>query len=381
MNNLLHKRNFNNFKNCIISTARTTTVGSRQIPDEAVNTSWIAAFFNKVADAFNGKVKKDENSPYRTVMTDTSFHNEFLKEGISHLKRMLYVDCESKKKKTNQPSSLKSLESTMRGIQLLWRRLKEIGFRHLKTKNLNQDPLENFFSRIRDFGQNNKPTCFQFIGFFKSLIINTFTKSHSEGANCSEDDTNFAHSWENFFNYENVCLHNNSEQRNVILENCRTDPIPEKGSVSTCSAHLLKKLIKTQNSIVTCDECKSSPVYFTNKFNEAHEDLKSIVRRIFSPLYHKSSIKKSIIPLLMNEINFEFVKCTVHKTETVSMFLNIALEQYVQSVTSFINNILNGKIIYEISNKCNINEIVIKACAKRASSLHKKKTFNTLRKM
>jgi len=59
------------------------------------------------------------------------------------------------------------------------------GIRFLKTRNINQDPLENFFGLIRSHGRRNiNPSCSQFCGSYKTLLINNFTAKRSVGSNC-----------------------------------------------------------------------------------------------------------------------------------------------------------------------------------------------------
>lgn len=58
----------------------------------------------------------------------------------------------------------------------------------LKTRNINQDPLENFFGMIRSHNRRNiNPTCSNFESSFKTLLINNLTGKHSIGNNCEED--------------------------------------------------------------------------------------------------------------------------------------------------------------------------------------------------
>lgn len=79
---------------------------------------------------------------------------------------------------------------SIKNLQLLWGKLQNEGFDFLITRNLNQDPLKNFFGFIRSHGSRNiNPSCTAFKSAFKSLIINNFMASHSVGANCEEDES------------------------------------------------------------------------------------------------------------------------------------------------------------------------------------------------
>ena len=136
------------------------------IPAVGVNTAFILAFCNKLSDAFDGKVKKDNHSHFKTLLTDTSFHLSFFDEAIAVVSRMRYVDKTTNNKvpTKNQPSCLWNMKKTIQGFQLLWSRLKELGFTCLKTKHINQDIFENFFSLIRGLNQDRKSTPYHFIG-------------------------------------------------------------------------------------------------------------------------------------------------------------------------------------------------------------------------
>lgn len=68
--------------------------------------------------------------------------------------------------------------------------MQELGFTYLMPRTFNQDPLENFFGRIRQSGQRNiNPTPADFSAYYKSLLVNQMTPFHSVGSNCEEDSS------------------------------------------------------------------------------------------------------------------------------------------------------------------------------------------------
>lgn len=330
-------------------------------------------------------------------MNDESFHIQFFKEAIGKIQRMRYVDPTSKKPLSKQPPSLNNLILTIRGFLNLWTKLKELGFKHLKTKHINQDPLEKFFSGIRAFGTNRKPTCYQFIANFKTLVINNLTKSRPEGANCIDDESSFILSWQNYFgpidgdidvtNCSSSLI--NVPQNVPKIQNCGTDPIPEKGTVSTATNLIIKKMFKKLPSIKSCDDCNllMNKLIFTpsistrrstSQLENIHIDLKSILRRVFSPICHETEIVKTLTQYFQTEIRTDIFTCTIHKVETVDLFLKLCIEQYITSTTMFLIGILKGKIILDLDSRPNSNFLVIKACAKFNSSLKSQNTFSTL---
>lgn len=71
----------------------------------------------------------------------------------------------------------------------LWEHLKDInGFDYLSIRNLNQDPIENLFSCIRQHGgPNTNPTTHQFAALLKTVIVNKLTSPISDKGNCEDD--------------------------------------------------------------------------------------------------------------------------------------------------------------------------------------------------
>lgn len=167
---------------------KSTDEGPKGIPADGVNTAFVLAFFNKLFDALNGKTITDRSSNFRTILTDDSFHLKFFDEAIAILSRMTFVS-KSSRKIIDQPPSLNNLIKTIQGIKVLWKNLKQLGFTSLKTRHLNQDPLENFFSQVRGLSANRKPNCFQFVGIFKTLLFNTFSNYKSTQSNCENDES------------------------------------------------------------------------------------------------------------------------------------------------------------------------------------------------
>lgn len=87
------------------------------------------------------------------------------------------------------PPSVGNWSHTIQGIRYLWQKLKGPNLKFLCPRNLNQDPIENFFACIRSSaGRNINPTCAAFSASFKTLVLNNFTTPHSPGSNCQEDD-------------------------------------------------------------------------------------------------------------------------------------------------------------------------------------------------
>ena len=220
-------------------------------------TVWIQLLFLHSATSCLTPSMEKWRKPFRTILTDTSFHLPFFDEAIAVVSQMRYVDKTTKLPTKNQPSCLRNLKKTIQGFQLLWSRLKELVVTYFKTKHINQDILKNFFSRIRGLSQDRKPTPYHFIGIYKALVISNITQQHSKGANCQDDKGKFMLPWHSYF----VKRDNERPLREVFLHRilpksqCIKDEIPEKGSLSTDTAALTKFLKKKVPSCKTCPEC------------------------------------------------------------------------------------------------------------------------------
>ena len=79
--------------------------------------------------------------------------------------------------------------SNMKALKFLRGTLKKEGFSYLCVRNLNQDPVENLFCNIRQYGiANTNPTSFQLTSALKKVLINSISQPTSEKSNCEEDD-------------------------------------------------------------------------------------------------------------------------------------------------------------------------------------------------
>ncbi|XP_018397725.1 PREDICTED: uncharacterized protein LOC108775768 [Cyphomyrmex costatus] len=119
-------------------------IGPLQIPNKAgYDTAVVLNLFNKVFDSVNAHTLYPE-TPLRVAVTKNSNHHDFWPYAIKFLSNMRYVD-----PKTKQPvkciPSLKNWIFTLRGFQSIWKTVNNAGIQFLKTRNINQDPLENFF--------------------------------------------------------------------------------------------------------------------------------------------------------------------------------------------------------------------------------------------
>lgn len=69
----------------------------------------------------------------------------------------------------------------------------------LRTRSLNQDPIENFFAFIRSLhAAKTNPNCFQFISAFQTTVLNNLITPHSRSTNCEKDDSSILDNLQSF---------------------------------------------------------------------------------------------------------------------------------------------------------------------------------------
>lgn len=172
---------------------------------DALDTAEFIAQFNDVFDAVNSSSLSNTNK-MRTALSETSGHKEFISKSVNWLSSLKVfkgsktVSTVVNKKKveykvgveevTNMVHCLKGWQLTLNCILQLWEVLRDDhDFSFLCTLHLNQDPLEHFFSVVRQKGGNShNPTPFNFARIYKSISCDKLLKPVKSG-NCELDIT------------------------------------------------------------------------------------------------------------------------------------------------------------------------------------------------
>lgn len=148
----------------------------------AEDTADFVSLMDQLFDSVNGSTyEADRGKELRCAISKDSPHLEFWKNAIAILNSARF----QMEKGEVIPPTLSNWVKTLYGFTYIWKRLNKMGFKYLCPRNLNQDPLENFFGCMRSPGVRNVNPSYS---SFKSLIVNNFTSSHSPGANCESDD-------------------------------------------------------------------------------------------------------------------------------------------------------------------------------------------------
>ena len=139
-------------------------------------TAKICRFFNKLFNSVNA-LNEDKVYELRRPVTAKSKHHKFWDEALSFLKNISFVEKDSGNPSKEIPT-FKYWIRTIEAFKLLWKKVSDAGFIELKTRYMNQDPLEIFFGQIRSQTVTNRnPTPVQFESFFKSLFFGKTSQS------------------------------------------------------------------------------------------------------------------------------------------------------------------------------------------------------------
>lgn len=120
-------------------------------------------------------------------------------EGSHHLKEWADMKAKmggwtfirKKDRSRHKPPCLHGWMENADSFRFLWLKLKREGFQKLRLRNLNQDPLENFFGLIRQCGGSSTDlTCELFISALKTCMISRYS-SFIKGKNCLDDSSVF----------------------------------------------------------------------------------------------------------------------------------------------------------------------------------------------
>lgn len=213
--------------------------------------------FNDIFDSTNGSAKSlpKNTNPLRCPVTENSLHADFWSQARKCLlENVRFID-----RRTLKPVSVPSLRnwaSTLGGFQRLRNNLKRLSVKRFSPRNVNQDPLENFFGMIRSHGRRNvNPTSTQFQSSFKSLLINNLTSADTIKGNCQMDQDEVLCSLRNFVEKAGSADDNIEDNEHSFLL------FPENKALITRSgingSRIVNKVFKASNSN-DCLECQKN---------------------------------------------------------------------------------------------------------------------------
>ncbi|VEN63638.1 unnamed protein product [Callosobruchus maculatus] len=150
----------------------------------AIHTAQCFKKINNIFDCLNSRSLKDSN-PYRQGL---SIYNKLpyttLVDALEYFKKMKIFEGDNEKKNIY---CIEGFQWTINAVLILWDNLQKEGVKYFLTSRLNQDPLENLFSVIRNRGgYNPQPTAREFrIALQHNMHIRL---QNSVSSNCEIDN-------------------------------------------------------------------------------------------------------------------------------------------------------------------------------------------------
>lgn len=307
-----------------------SSTSNKCMPSEGVDTAELLYFFNELFDSINGNVKLENNE-----------HEELWLEGIKVIKSMEFIKRRPHDKKV--PQVLKSWIHTLEGFRLLSRHLFDINFTIFRTKNFNQDPVENFFGQIRQYGiRNTNPTCSTFLGYYKSLLINTYTQIASKCENCEQDETcGFLITFNKFLQFAS------SEEEQFIMPQINLKEIPIIDDITFYNVkYMPHSKIQKITSLYTknCEICHGNVDKLQQHNNNIVKKMVRMIHTYLPVISHLPYFTKFIKEYLMECIDVEFVECdhaALLKEILISKYVDWIVTNYFVVVKSILKDVLH----------------------------------------
>lgn len=188
-------------------------------------------------------------------------------------------------------------KQTIQGAKYLWQMLQAYGFTKLNLKYLNQDPIENLFSQIRDYGhQNTNPTPYLFGTSFKAILTCNLTSKHSISANCKEDKESFLPLLAVIRTGEMESL-----EENEINVECDTTAIPDASDTTHALYIDAKKIVDIvkKKSKLECVQCIA--MLENENTLQMLEYATEIAEKQFPNFCHEIQIKQKLVKIISKE--------------------------------------------------------------------------------
>ena len=170
-----------------VAAAIYTYVSLGALPSQGIGTAELLARVDEIFDCCNSPSFYDKRIK-RRLLTPSSPHVEVLRNGITFFQSIKVVNPSTGEDRTGLLKCLKGWCLTLSAILSLWQTLYSEGVASfIVTRQLNQDPLENFFGSIHQHGGNSdNPTPMQFKRAYRKLFHSNLLTVIS--GNCEADN-------------------------------------------------------------------------------------------------------------------------------------------------------------------------------------------------
>lgn len=377
-------------------------------------TAEVVEFFDSLFDSVNCYPGGSTKGKLRKAVKKTSPHHPFWTQAIKKIKKIKFEDSNSKlaiqagKSRLVRVPSLEgwitTLESFIRISKLLF---DKFNVDYYFARNINQDPLENFFGRVRALNYRNiNPDANTFINSFKSLLISNLLSPHSKFSNCEVDDGEtlldinflFSDNKENEENNINSSRPSTSRKQSSGIIS-KSEVILEKVKVQ-CSAYTAGYICRKMTKSLDCQSCLKTYVSSSNEKNIHtfinYRDYKSLKNKnlcypneTFLILYRDAStyihnylnencfkryVFRNLSSQLYKYLKFSWLGCAKHFNIIKNIFLKYVIRLHVHNWCNIINKILKGDIEEKYVSKM---EIPQKLALKKYKALKlRKKAIN-----
>ncbi|XP_050501229.1 uncharacterized protein LOC126881182 [Diabrotica virgifera virgifera] len=329
---------------------------NNNIPSQAIETAEFVHDVDQLFDSFNGRTTKPEcGKPYRRCMSNRSAHAVLWNRLLPKINSWMFIDEKVKKKVMPFKSGWLT---TIAATKELWNICKDLGFKFLRTRALNQDPLENSFASIRHLGAENvNPSCYQFISSFKTSVLNNLI-TPSSNKNCETDDGSILDNLQDFL--ESSITKNDFIDLDVLdvneIENLAL-PLPDTdvtGHEGNTLAYVAGFIIKNLKSIKECEVCAANIIsdclephhtftmfkeysdnklslnYVTKNFLVDLAKMYDIVIAVLVINGHINHLVKKIKILIKKYVTLEWFTCNQHLDYVFNYCLDVSVSLIIK---------------------------------------------------
>lgn len=248
---------------------------------------------DKLFDSTNGPSRKDQPKEFRTNVSRDTYHYDYWHQMIGEMESWVFINRFDNSHYV--PPCLKGYIDNLRGLRWLWKLAERKGITTLKLRNLNQDPLENYFGQIRQtLGSNTDPTIPQFIAGMKTCLVQHVTSGRN--GNCQEDDADFIADLEALIKEAQAnTKQGEAEEENRLIRGARPDEnaattvfnkLLRQAPSLTCSTMCSKILTATKSASERCANCCKDLTASEDSSDFLFQSLKSDTAQLDRPSPH-----------------------------------------------------------------------------------------------
>lgn len=237
-----------------VAAAIETMIGNN-LHAEAMHTAEFIHDIDSLFDSFNGsKPNADLGKTFRRCMSPKSPHLVLWNKLLPKIESWNFISKTGKGKKEKMPFKSGWIR-TIKATKELWKVCNDKGFRFLRTRSLNQDPLENTFAAIRNYGASNvNPNCYQFVSSFKTSVLNNLIVPPSN-KNCEMDNSSILDNLRTFLESDMAISLTNLDMNDLVTlelptNHGNTSDHYDSATLTYVAGFLVRKLKKSD-----CDEC------------------------------------------------------------------------------------------------------------------------------